>query len=101
MRDIAFESEEFNRSFEVRCDDDRFANAVLDAQMIAWLLDLEGQRGFESMDGMLLGYTPIESLPDPQEGLQTGAWVSRARPIRRVQPLPGEPLPAAAPPPAR
>ena len=38
LDDLTFESEEFNRSFNVRCDDERFAHAFVDARMMEWLL---------------------------------------------------------------
>ncbi len=39
MPDIRTESEEFNRRFEVRSSDRRFALAFVDARMMRWLLD--------------------------------------------------------------
>jgi hypothetical protein len=54
--DIAFESEEFNRAFEVRGEDRRFASAFADARMMAWLLSLEPRWGFEIEGQWLLGY---------------------------------------------
>jgi hypothetical protein len=38
FRDIEFESEEFNRRFNVKGDDRRFATAFCDARMMEWLL---------------------------------------------------------------
>jgi len=38
FHDIEFESEEFNRSFNVKGADEKFANDLIDARMIAWLL---------------------------------------------------------------
>ncbi len=38
LRDIAFESENFNRRFNVTSDDPRFASAFCDPRMIEWLL---------------------------------------------------------------
>jgi len=42
LRDIEFESEDFNRRFNVRCDDREFAFKLLDARMIQWLLSESG-----------------------------------------------------------
>lgn len=39
FRDIEFESEEFNRSFNVKAADREFAFKLLDARMMQWLLD--------------------------------------------------------------
>jgi hypothetical protein len=44
--DIDFESEEFNRTFAVRCDDRRFASAFIDARMIELLLTTKGELSF-------------------------------------------------------
>ena len=38
VHDVALESEAFNREFRVKCDDKRFAFALLDANMQEWLL---------------------------------------------------------------
>lgn len=45
--DIDFESEEFNRMFAVRCVDRRFASALIDAQMLDFLLTTRGALNFE------------------------------------------------------
>ena len=54
--DVAFESEAFDRTFSVRCDDRRFASAFVDARMMAWLLSLEPPWGFEIDGPWILGY---------------------------------------------
>ena len=38
FRDIEFESEEFNRAWQVKSEDRRFASAFVDARMMEWLL---------------------------------------------------------------
>lgn len=38
FRDIEFESEEFNRAVQVKCEDRKFANYLIDARMMEWLL---------------------------------------------------------------
>ena len=45
--DVGFESDEFERAFRVRCADHRFAFTVIDAAMMAWLLDTPGDWSFE------------------------------------------------------
>jgi hypothetical protein len=45
MRDIEVESAGFNRRYRVTSDDDRFAIALLDHQMLAWLLSSESGGG--------------------------------------------------------
>lgn len=101
MRDIAFESEEFNRSFDVRCADARFAHALIDGQMIAWLLAQEREWGFEALDGLLLGYTPIEGLTGTEAALSTVRGFLERLPSVAYSLFPVSPLPLTAPPPAR
>jgi hypothetical protein len=69
-REIQFESEEFNRRFEVRCADQRFAIAVLDGRMITWLLSLDDGWGFETHTGRLLAYAPLQEGVDPLISLE-------------------------------
>ena len=57
-RGIEFELESFNRAFEVRSDDPRFAHALIDARMMSWLQELPPDTGFEIFDGTLLSRTP-------------------------------------------
>lgn len=58
LRDIETESEAFNRAFEVRCADRRFALALLEPRMMEWLLDLGPRSGFEIWGGRLLCFAP-------------------------------------------
>jgi hypothetical protein len=59
--DIDFESEEFNRLFAVRCGDRRFANALIDAQMLDFVLTTKGELSFELKGRWLLVWTdPIK-----------------------------------------
>jgi hypothetical protein len=53
-QEIDMESEEFDRAFTVRSPDRRFANALIDARMMRWLLDLGGGWAFELVGGRLL-----------------------------------------------
>jgi hypothetical protein len=55
--DIEFESEEFNRLFAVHCRDRRFASALLDAQMLDFLLTTKGELNFELKGRWLLVWT--------------------------------------------
>jgi hypothetical protein len=54
LGDFATESDAFNRRFEVRAADRRFANALLDQRMMAWLLEQPIEVGFEIAAGRLL-----------------------------------------------
>jgi hypothetical protein len=47
VADIEFESGEFNRLFRVTCDDRRFAQVFIDAQMIELLISTRGECAFE------------------------------------------------------
>lgn len=53
LGDLQFESEEFNRAWNVKSEDARFANYLCDARMMHWLLASKGWR-FELSDGRLL-----------------------------------------------
>ena len=46
-RDLAFEWEDFNRAFEVRCEDRAFAFALLDARMMEWMMGTGDRYSFE------------------------------------------------------
>jgi hypothetical protein len=56
MGEVNLESEAFNRSFAVRSSDPRFASALLDARMMAWLLERSAEWGFEVAGGEVLCY---------------------------------------------
>jgi hypothetical protein len=81
-RDIEFELESFNRAFQVRSDDPRFAHALVDARMIAWLLELPPETGFEISDGTLLCRTPRRLDGDVSWALETMAtFLERVPPV--------------------
>ena len=58
FRDVEFESEEFNRRFEIHCKDERFAFAFIDAGMIDWLLSLPGRSTFEVVGKWIVAASP-------------------------------------------
>jgi hypothetical protein len=59
--DIEFESEEFNRRFNVRSADERFASAFCDARMLEWLLQHGSGYAFEVIgDRLLCWCRPVE-----------------------------------------
>ncbi len=60
LRDVEFESERFNRIFRVRCANPEFAHALIDAQMMEWLMDLKDLWGFEVSGKLALAYAPRE-----------------------------------------
>lgn len=65
LRGVELESEAFNRAFDVRCADPRFANALLDARMLDWLLT-QPDAGVQVVDGRLLvsGRRATSSIDD-------------------------------------
>jgi hypothetical protein len=91
---IEFESERFNRTFRVRCADPRFANALIDARMMEWLLGLPAGWGFEVSVPWILGY---REQPEPREIESVLAtlesFVRRIPPVvRSLYPLPPTPI---------
>lgn len=72
-RGLEFELERFNRAFEVRSSDPRFAHSLIDARMMSWLLELPPDTGFEVRDGTLLCRTPRRSDGDVGWALETMA----------------------------
>jgi hypothetical protein len=67
FHDLQFESEEFNRLFQIRAADREFAYKLIDARMIRWLLSTRGVFGFEvSGPGLLVWcgrVRPTELIP--------------------------------------
>jgi hypothetical protein len=57
LRDIEFESEEFNRRFTVKGPDERFATAFCDARMMDWLIRHGEGYAFEVVGDRLLCWT--------------------------------------------
>jgi hypothetical protein len=56
--DIATESDEFNRRFEVRSADRRFALAFVDQGMMRWLIEQLPGTGFEILGGRVMVFLP-------------------------------------------
>jgi hypothetical protein len=66
MDDIQFELDEFNRAFNVKGSDRRFATAFCDQRMMRWLLANGGNCGFEVMGDRLMAFcrkVDVEALP--------------------------------------
>lgn len=64
VEDIDFESEEFNRTYRVSSEDPKFARALVDARMMAWLLDEAKHSGFELRGSTVLIYYLLFSDPN-------------------------------------
>ena len=54
LPELRTESDEFGRRFEVRAADRRFAIALMDQRMMAWLLEQPADVGFEVVAGRLM-----------------------------------------------
>lgn len=67
FHDLDFESEAFNREFQVKGSDREFAYKLIDARMMQWLLSTEGRFGFELSGPALLVWCqrrrPTELVP--------------------------------------
>lgn len=67
LKDIDFESEEFNRAFQVKAKDRKFAFELVDPRMMQWLLSCDRRFGFEIHGKGVLIYSkplkPTEMLP--------------------------------------
>jgi hypothetical protein len=67
LHDIEFESEDFNRRFNVKCADRKFANDLIDARMMQWLVGVDGAFRFELSGTWVLCYSkrrgPTELVP--------------------------------------
>jgi hypothetical protein len=67
FHDIEFESEEFNRKYNVKCLDKKFANDFVDARMIEWLIQHGDGYSFEACgDQVLVSHhrlQPVELTP--------------------------------------
>jgi hypothetical protein len=91
--DILTESDVFNRRFEVRSSDRRFALAFLDQRLMAWFLEQLPGVGFEILGGRLMVFRPrvLASLDDVARALEVSDEL-RAR-IPRVVRSPEPPIP--------
>ncbi len=67
MHDIEFELEAFNNAFNVKAKDRKFANDMLDARMMQWLIGVDGAFQFELSAKWVMVYSrkrdPSELVP--------------------------------------
>ncbi|HYV00793.1 MAG TPA: hypothetical protein VEM93_00400 [Actinomycetota bacterium] len=67
FQDINFESEEFNRRYQVKSKDKKFANDLIDARMMQWLLGRNEGWSFELSGPYVLCHhkrlRPLELMP--------------------------------------
>jgi len=80
--DIDFESEEFNRLFAVHCTDRKFASALIDPQMLEFLLGTRGELSFEIKGRWLLVWTdPVKATFMPGLLRVAEEFVERIPPV--------------------
>ena len=75
---VTTESVEFDRAFHIRCDDRRFALAILDPALMGWLLETDGDWSFELSGTHLLCYAR-QRRPGAVEGLLDALTALRHR----------------------
>jgi hypothetical protein len=67
LRDIEFESDAFNRAFNVKSEDRKFANDLLDSRMMTWLLGADSAFRFEVSGRWVMAYgkkrRPADLIP--------------------------------------
>jgi hypothetical protein len=56
LEDIEFESPEFNRRYNVKADNRRFAYELLDGRMLEWLVNFDQGLSFEVVGNRILAY---------------------------------------------
>jgi hypothetical protein len=100
LRDVDFELEAFNRRFDVRTADRRFATTLVDARMMDWLSGLPRRSGFEILGGSLLCHVERSGSLDVLGALGTlSEFLDHVPPVvRSLYPAdgsaaPGTPLP--------
>jgi hypothetical protein len=91
VADIDFESDEFNRGWDVRCADRRFAALFVDAQLIDLILDLGDRVGVETFGNSVL---LTSKLCRPEQLVRLGRAVARIAEI--VPPVLAEEYPTVA-----
>lgn len=124
LRDIEFESEQFNREFNVKSQDRKFANDVIDARMMQWLLQADDGFAFEMNGPYVLVYCkrlrPAELVPllgmlqqyvghvpkvayslygDPAKAAELYGGAPQQPPAGLPPPSQGQPAPNLPPPP--
>jgi hypothetical protein len=78
LDDITFESEEFNRAFNVKGEDERFATAFVDARMMAWLMAHGHDHAFEvAGDRVLVTHEQVAVAEIPALMSTTAAFVTQ------------------------
>jgi len=70
--DVEFESDEFNKRFRVKCDDQKFAFSLVDGRMMEWLLAADV---FESVEIVGPWVLFVGARAVPEQWLNIGRWL--------------------------
>ena len=82
LNDVEFEYDDFNRRFRVKCNEQKFAFALLDGEMMQWLLDADGFEALEVVGPWVL--LAVKQL-EPARWPDLGTWLDQFH--GRVPPL--------------
>jgi hypothetical protein len=74
MHDVEFEYDDFNRRFRVKCNEQKFAFALFDGQMMQWLLEADTFASVEVVGPWVL---LSDKQLDPAKWLGLGAWLDQ------------------------
>ena len=74
LHDVEFEYDDFNRRFRVKCNEQKFAFALFDGEMMQWLLEADTFDTVEVVGPWVL--LASEKL-DPAQWLGLGAWLDQ------------------------
>ena len=74
LHDVEFEYDDFNRRFRVKCNEQKFAFALFDGQMMQWLLEADTFQSVEVVGPwVLLARARLE----PARWLDLGSWLDQ------------------------
>jgi len=82
LHDVEFEYDDFNRRFRVKCNEQKFAFALFDGQMMQWLLEADTFQSFEVVGPWVL---LADSRLEPARWLDLGSWLDQFQ--ARVPPV--------------
>ena len=74
FNDVELEYDEFNRRFRVKCGEQKFAFALLDGQMMQWLLEADT---FDSVEVVGPWVLLAAAQLDPPRWLDLGTWLDQ------------------------
>jgi len=74
LHDVEFEYDDFNKRFRVKCNDQKFAFALFDGQMMQWLLDADT---FETVEVVGPWVLLARKRLEPSQWLELGAWLDQ------------------------